>query len=212
LQSITTAAILGRVTARHSALRLAGPLAVLLAASSCASYSAGVSSGGFGVGAATSTRPGAAATTTIYVVRHAEARQDSTRDPALTEDGRHRADELRDLLRSKGITAIYASPYRRTQATAAPLAETLGLEVETYDPNDTRGLATAILGRHPYANVLVVGHSNTVPLIVEALGGVRPADLAHTEHDPLFIVRIQNRQARVERERYGAASDTTVAR
>jgi broad specificity phosphatase PhoE len=182
--------------------------AALLGATSCASsYTAG--GGGFGVAATTPTR--SATATTVYVVRHAEAGQDGTQDPALTAAGERRAHDLRAALGEAGITAIYASPYRRTQDTAAPLAEVLGLEVRSYDPGDSGALARRIPREHAGRSVLVVGHSNTVPLVVEALGAVRPPDLAHAEHDPMWIVRLTGRKVELARLRYGAASDTSTA-
>jgi len=147
-----------------------------------------------------------------YVVRHAEAAQDGTPDPPLTDAGRARAAALRDRLRSEGITAIFSSPYRRTRDTAAPLAEALGLPVTPYDPRDSAALARTLYLEHRGHKVLIVGHSNTVPLIVEALGGARPPDLAHSEHDAMFIVAANGLQvpANVRRLRYGAPSDTST--
>jgi len=185
--------------------------AVLLGAASCASsYTAGVSSGGFGVAATTPDRR-TEAPTTVYVVRHGEAEQDGTRDPALTSAGESRAEALRAALADAGIAAIYSSPYRRTQATATPLAGALGLRLHEYDPRDAGALVTRIRREHAGRSVLVVGHSNTVPLVVEALGAARPPDLAHAEHDPVFIVRISDRTVETALLRYGAPSDTARA-
>lgn len=184
--------------------------AALLGATSCASsYTAGVAGGGFGIAATTPSR--SSATTTVYVVRHAEAAQDGTRDPALTAAGERRALELRAALGEAGIAAIYASPYRRTQDTAAPLADALGLEVRSYDPGESGALARRILREHAGRSVLVVGHSNTVPAVVEALGAERPPDLAHAEHDPMFIVRLAGRRVELVKLRFGAPSDTSAA-
>lgn len=182
--------------------------AVVLGAASCASsYTAGVSSGGFGVAATTPDRR-TQGPTTVYVVRHAEAEQDGTRDPALTSAGESRAEALRAALAGAGIVAIYSSPYRRTRATAMPLAVALGLRVREYDPRDAGALVTRIRREHPGRSVLVVGHSNTVPMVVEALGAARPPDLAHAEHDPVFIVRVSDRNVETAGLRYGAPNDT----
>lgn len=150
--------------------------------------------------------------TVVYVVRHAEAEQDGTRDPALSAAGMERAEALHERMRFASIAAVYASPYRRTQQTAERLAAALDLEVRAYDPADPEALVERILYDHLGRHVLVVGHSNTVPLVVAALGAERPPDLAHAEHDALFEIRVSGEDVVVLRSRYGARSDTTTAR
>src|SRR5688572_17462930 len=75
--------------------------------------------------------------TTVIFVRHADtdsAMAGPDNDPSLNERGRQRAELLADYMQSidvvAGPNAIYASDKRRTQETAAPLAERLGLEVQ----------------------------------------------------------------------------------
>ena len=80
----------------------------------------------------------AAAQSTVFVVRHAE-RADAgsagagmmANDPDLAEAGRARAESLATALKDAGITAIYATQFKRTQQTAAPLAKALGVPVTT---------------------------------------------------------------------------------
>jgi probable phosphoglycerate mutase len=55
----------------------------------------------------------------------------SVDDPALTEYGRHQAALAAEALSRDRIDTIYVSPYRRSQETAAPLAEKLGLDLVT---------------------------------------------------------------------------------
>ncbi len=56
-----------------------------------------------------------------------------------------------------------------------------------YNPADTPALiARARAIRGP---VLIVGHSNTVPDIVEQLGGARPGPLAHEDFGDLWTVK-----------------------
>lgn len=159
--------------------------------------------------------------THVWIVRHAEALQDGTRDPALSPAGQARARLLPGVLRGRNISAIFATPYRRTQETAAPLADSLHLEITTYDPRDSTGLASKIMSENLAYEVLVVGHSNTVPGIIAALGGERPPDLEHSEYDALFEVEIYSESgggspdstaATVRRTRYGAPGGTNTTR
>jgi hypothetical protein len=64
---------------------------------------------------------------------------------------------------------VFSTEYNRTWSTALPVAHAAGLEVEAYNPRDLAGFAAqlhTLRGR-----IVVVGHSNTTPMLVEALGG-----------------------------------------
>ncbi len=50
-------------------------------------------------------------------------------DPELSDDGRRQAELLAEYLRSDPLTAIYASPLRRSYQTAQPVADSHGLEI-----------------------------------------------------------------------------------
>lgn len=71
-----------------------------------------------------------------YVVRHADAGKRGAiaddRRP-LTDRGRTQADGIATALADAGITHLLASPYTRCIETLAPLAELIGVEIETRD-------------------------------------------------------------------------------
>jgi len=133
----------------------------------------------------------AAAQPTVFVVRHAE-RADAASptmmatDPDLSAVGRARADLLARMLRDTKITAIYTTEYKRTQQTAAPLATRLGLRPVVVPSKDMSSLAQKV--KSATGSVLVVGHSNTIPTVIKALGIVDPVTIEDTEFDNLFIV------------------------
>jgi len=137
--------------------------------------------------------PQAAAQSTVFVVRHAE-RADAgssgggmmASDPELSDAGRARAAALAALLKSANVTAIFATEYKRTQQTAAPLARALGIQVTTVGAPATAKLPEMI--RSAGGNVLIVGHSNTVPAILKALGIATPVTIDDSEYDNLFVV------------------------
>jgi broad specificity phosphatase PhoE len=125
----------------------------------------------------------------IFLVRHAEradAGGPAQADPSLTETGRARAAALAKELRDAGITAIYTSEFRRAQQTAAPLAKSLGVKVEVIPARDSAALLANL--HTASGNVLVVGHSNTVPEIIKALGVSSPLTIAEKDYDDLFLV------------------------
>ena len=125
----------------------------------------------------------------IYVVRHAE-KTAASGDPELTPDGLARAAALAGLLKNKGIRQIYSTPTRRTMLTATPLSQATGVPVEVYDNNSLKQfLERTVASRR---NTLIVGHSNTVPVIVNTLNpGVKVGPIADSDYDNLFLVRVR---------------------
>ena len=135
--------------------------------------------------AACATAPAPEPAPAVYVMRHLHTPA-GERDPDLTAEGRAAAERLVDLLGRERIRAIYVSTFKRTAQTAAPLAARLGLTPMTYDPADTPALVARV--RAEGGRVLVVGHSNTVPDIVEQLGGTRPAPLTHEDFGDVWRI------------------------
>ncbi len=148
--------------------------------------------------------------TTIILVRHAEKAAEPKDDPALTPAGEARAAALIEALRTAGITAIYSTPWKRTQLTARPIAEKLGVPVTTFDvkPGERsygEMYAAELLAKHRGRVVLVIGHSNTVPAILRALGMADVPAIADAEYDNLFIATVPDSgPARVVRAKFGA--------
>ncbi|HEX8574098.1 MAG TPA: phosphoglycerate mutase family protein [Allosphingosinicella sp.] len=118
----------------------------------------------------------------FYVMRHLQKAEGP--DPALSEEGQANARRLIGLFAADPPRTIYVSTTRRARETAAPLARKLRLKLRSYDPADTPGLVARVLADK--GPVLVVGHSNTVPEIVERLGGDRPAPLAETDYGDVW--------------------------
>jgi phosphohistidine phosphatase SixA len=125
----------------------------------------------------------------VIAVRHAERADDGTvsqTDPNLSAIGEERARCLARTLEHAGITRIFSTAYRRTMETAAPVAELLGLEVEDYDPRALEEFAGELRGMGGV--ILVVGHSNTTPGLVEALGGDPVSPIGESEYERLYTV------------------------
>jgi broad specificity phosphatase PhoE len=136
-------------------------------------------------------------TTTIIFVRHADIDRSMTQDEdvPLNAAGLARAEELADFLDNvdvvAGVNAIYVSPMKRTQQTAAPLAKRLGLEPQVADHTDIVGFTKTALFEHKLEIVLVVSHSNLIaPLVEELHGSKNIAEFAPDEYNRMYIVTI----------------------
>lgn len=129
------------------------------------------------------------AQTTIFLVRHAE-KVDSSRDPELSLQGKARAVRLMELLSETGVDQIYSTDYKRTRNTARPLAEKLDLFIESYRPFEEE-LVTTLKDEMEGKKILVVGHSNTIPALVNQLIGEKVYEqLPDDAYSNLFVVTI----------------------
>jgi 2,3-bisphosphoglycerate-dependent phosphoglycerate mutase len=150
------------------------------------------------------------ATTTVIFVRHAEKAELPADDPPLSDAGKLRVEELtRQLVKAdvvQGIDAVYATPYRRTVETAKPVADALGLPVNSYDAADTEAIMERIVKQHKGKIILVVGHSNTLPALIGNMGASKKVPpIAEDEYDNIYIVSIPwFGKTKTIRLRYGA--------
>ena len=121
----------------------------------------------------------------VFVMRHLQAERGE--DPGLTPAGRQDAQLLAGWFdKIDKPSTIFVTRYRRSQETVGPLAARLRINPLVYDPNDSAALVETV--RIKGGNILVIGHSNTVPDIVERLGGMRPAPIQHHEHGDIWRV------------------------
>lgn len=154
--------------------------------------------------------------TVVLVVRHAEKTGPSG-DVPLSEAGQARARALVDIGRGAGVSAIITTQFQRTRQTGGALAESLGITPQVIDvrggvPEHAKAIADSVKARFAGKTVLVVGHSNTVPAIVHALGGPKYPDICDDIYDDLFTVVLSaDGAARVIHTRYGAPSAATGA-
>lgn len=142
--------------------------------------------------------------TTIYIVRHAE-KKDNSPDSPLAPKGRERAEELAHVLRDAGLTAIFVSKRVRTQQTAAPTAQATAIEPKPHESSEA--IVKDILDNHVGGQVLVVGHSDTIDNIAAGLGANGVPELNTGQYDRLFLVHRVGNKAHLHVLRYGELTD-----
>jgi phosphohistidine phosphatase SixA len=144
---------------------------------------------------------------TALIVRHAERAETPAEDPGLTAAGQARASALVDVARKANVTAVITTQLLRTRSTAEPTARALRITPEilnTGDPQHAQNVASAVR-THAGHTVLIVGHSNTIPAIIEALGVKDSAAICEMEYDKIFVVTVTaDGAASVTRSTYGA--------
>lgn len=130
-------------------------------------------------------------TTTLYFIRHAE--KDSSnpleKDPALSEAGLQRVEEWIKIFAETPLEVVYTTPYRRTRQTAELIAASKKIPVKLYHP---RNLNDADFQSNTAGKcVLVVGHSNTNPVLVNILiGENKYPELDENQYGSLYTVTV----------------------
>src|SRR6266540_1348528 len=127
-----------------------------------------------------------AAEPVVVIVRHGEKAANGGNDPDLSSAGRARADALARILKDSGIAAIFTTEFKRTQETAAPTATATHVTPTVVAAKDTAALVARLHQQND--NALVVGHGDTIPNIIKALGINIPIDIPDPDYSELLIV------------------------
>jgi broad specificity phosphatase PhoE len=131
---------------------------------------------------------------TVVIVRHAE-KADASADPLLSDAGQARAQALAAEMAGAHPSVILTSPLQRTRLTAAPTAEHHSVTSEAIPlTGGVQAHLAEIVARVQAlpedATILIVGHSNTVPLIARALGYAEAVDMPECEYDRLTTLHL----------------------
>ena len=125
-------------------------------------------------------------TTTVILVRNADAGVDNDGGSTLTDTGSYRAKALAGWLGKSRLSRIYVADYPPAESTAAPVAEATGAELVKIPADDVEAVLDAV-GRLRGENVLVVWERDTLPRIIQSLSGLQ-VEIGEDDHSGLFIV------------------------
>ena len=139
-------------------------------------------------------------TSVYYFIRHAEKdRSDSTnKNPSLTIQGLERANKWAVFFKDKNIAAVYSTNYIRTQQTALPIAKEQNIEIINYTTKEL--ISEKFIANNKGKNIVIVGHSNTTPELVNILLGEKKyEDIADSENNNVFIVTLNKNKTTAKR-------------
>ena len=122
----------------------------------------------------------------IFIIRHAEKANTADKDPDLSVQGQKRADALAHILKDSQITSVFVTEFKRTQDTAAPTARSAHVSPTMIPANDIGALVEKL--RALNGNALVVGHGNTIPDLLKALGIATPVSIPEDDYTEIFAV------------------------
>ena len=139
-------------------------------------------------------------TSVYYFIRHAEKdRSDPTnKNPSLTIQGLERANKWALFFKDKNIAAVYSTNYIRTQQTALPIAKEQNIEIINYTTKEL--ISEKFIANNKGKNIVIVGHSNTTPELVNILLGEKKyEDISDSENNNLFVVTLNKNKTTAKR-------------
>ncbi len=132
---------------------------------------------------------------TIVLVRHVEKDDSSTADkvdPEISDIGRQRAQRLVQVLKKYKPREIYSTNFKRTRHTAGPIAASRKIDIQTYDAGKQNDLVAKIMASRS-ENVLVIGHSNSTPLLANLLIKKEVfKQVPDTEFGVIWVIEMKN--------------------
>jgi phosphohistidine phosphatase SixA len=147
-------------------------------------------------------------TVVIYIVRHAEkesvpddAPEAERKDPPLSQAGQLRAMGLAEDVPVREIKAVYVTDTKRSRDTASAVLALNGVKPIIYPAHDIGELVRRIKKRRGQS-VLVVGHSNTIPPLLEELG-VEGPEVSEDQYGDLWVVTLTDDKAALKVGRFG---------
>ena len=142
----------------------------------------------------------------FIILRHAE--KDTTvagsqmmqADPPLNTKGQERAQSIIRKFKKYKISKIYSTKYNRTKSTVLPLANSIGLSINNYDPKQLKSFANELKAQaNESKTILIVGHSNTSPRLVNMLlGKDEYKDLDESVYNQYWLVKINGQHKRAK--------------
>lgn len=140
---------------------------------------------------------------TVYIIRHAE--KDTGNNPKLTSAGRQRAGHLVAAMEGNHIHKVFVSQYRRTQETADSFRLNMKVDTVHYLADATgEGLIQSMI-KHQIKNeeILIVGHSNTIPVMLGRLGISKPVTMNDSEYNTIYLVKYVKGEPMLFRKKFG---------
>ncbi len=137
--------------------------------------------------------------TVYYLIRHAEKDRSNAdnQDPNLTIEGLKHAKRWAEYFEPINLDAVYSTTYLRTRQTVSLIAQQKQITIKPYDPATL--YSEDFLKRTRRKHTLIVGHSNTIPKLVNNLiGEEKFGDMPDDDNSTLYKVTIDGNGKKVE--------------
>lgn len=126
--------------------------------------------------------------TVIFFVRHGETEAGDGKNPMLSEAGIARAAKIDSLFANVDLAGVLSSAYLRTSQTAEPIAKSKGVSILSYEMGNAQRIYDYVFKYNAGKKFLLVGHSNSIPRMVQELSGTTIPEIGNDEFDNLVLL------------------------
>jgi len=126
----------------------------------------------------------------IFLFRHAEKQLGN--NPSLTKDGLLRAQWMAKYIIEFKPNQLFSTDYNRTKETLRPLSEKTKVDLVIYDPRKLNVFADKL--KTLSGTIVVVGHSNTTPMLAGLIDGKNYKKFDEKHFDAYFEIKHINNQ------------------
>lgn len=131
---------------------------------------------------------GQEATTTIYMLRHAE-KADNSADPELSKEGIARAESWGNYFKKVPIDYFFATGNKRSSSTISAIM--MAQDKFLCHPYDAGMPLMGLANKYRGKTLLIVGHSDTIPAAINQLIGKRVyGDIPDNDYGYLYIITV----------------------
>jgi phosphohistidine phosphatase SixA len=133
-----------------------------------------------------------------YLVRHAEKDTVPKGDPRLSTKGVERSNRLAEIFSKTQLEAIFSTMTTRTLFTVDSLSNLKNMPILPYETKGFREINENIEQSLETHRVLIVGHSNSTPVLANHLYGEKAFNktIDEAEYDNLYIITEDNKGSR----------------
>lgn len=135
--------------------------------------------------------------TVFIIVRHGE-KENSGKNPHLSEAGKNRAKNLAELLKNSKIDNAYSTDYYRTRETLGYLVSDKKLELRIYNPSKISDFVKSELVFNQSKSI-ISGHSNINPLLLNEICKVNfYKDIPDDKFNDIYVVNVLKKGKRIK--------------
>ncbi len=129
---------------------------------------------------------------TIFLIRHA-VKESKEIDAPLSQIGFEQARRIDSLFQNVDLKGVLCTSFKRSIQTAGPISDSKQIPVMNYDVDNTAPVYPFITEYEKGHKFLMIGHSNTIPLIAKEMVDSTISNIPETDYDDILVLTLKDK-------------------